>query len=216
MSVELRASSLESGGGGIAVQRMRRADALAAIYPKLAGDGVVVVTIMGAVAVELYNLGHRPSFFYLEHAMGLASSLGLGLALSLPRTPVVVIDGDGSLLMNLGTLSTMARYRPGNLTHVVFDNESLLSVGGFPTATSTGTDLVGVAIASGIPVVRRADTVADFAAAFGEALASDQLTTIVSKVEAAGPKSFHMDLPLLENRFQFWRHCRKLAVQPPR
>src|SRR2546430_15905122 len=60
-------------------------------------------------------------------------------------------DGDGSLLMNLGTLSTLARYKPKNLVHVVFDNESLLSVGGFPTATSTGTDLEGIARAAGIP-----------------------------------------------------------------
>jgi len=67
--------------------------------------------------------------------------MGLGLALCLPEQQVIVIDGDGSLLMNLGSLSTMARYRPKKLVHVVFDNESLLSVGGFPTATSTGTDL---------------------------------------------------------------------------
>jgi sulfopyruvate decarboxylase subunit beta len=213
MSVELRATSSEVAQEAAEEARMRRADALAAIYPALARDDVVVVTIMGAVAVELYQLGHRPSFFYLEHAMGLASSLGLGLALSLPRNPVVVIDGDGSLLMNLGTLSTMARYRPGNLTHVVFDNESLLSVGGFPTATSTGTDLAGIARASGVPVVARADTVEAFAAAFTEALAGSDLTTIVAKVEAVGPKSFHMDLPLLENRFQFWRHCRSLAAR---
>jgi sulfopyruvate decarboxylase subunit beta len=192
---------------------MKRADALAAIYPTLAQDDVVVITIMGAVAVELFNLGHRPGFFYLEHAMGLASSLGLGLALSLPHNPVVVIDGDGSLLMNLGTLSTMARYRPGNLTHVVFDNESLLSVGGFPTATSTGTDLAGVALASGVPNVRRADTVESFKTAFDEAFGEGELTTIVAKVEAVGPKSFHMDLPMLENRFQFVRYCRALAAR---
>ncbi len=152
--------------GAPATNPMLRADALEAIYPKLARDEVVVVTIMGAVAVELFTLGHRTNFFYLEHAMGLASSMGLGIALSLPQNPVVVIDGDGSLLMNLGTLSTLARYKPGNLTHVVFDNESLLSVGGFPTATSTGTDLAGVAAASGVPNVSRADTVPDFAAAF--------------------------------------------------
>jgi len=193
--------------------RMRRADALAAVYPRLADDGVVVVTIMGAVAVELYSLGHRPNFFYLEHAMGLASSLGLGIALSLPRQPVVVIDGDGSLLMNLGTLSTLARYRPGNLTHVVFDNESLLSVGGFPTATATGTDLAGIAVAAGVPAVVRADAVDGFAAAFGAALAGSELTTIVAKVEAVGPTSFHMDLPLLENRFQFRRHLQGLALR---
>ena len=130
---------------------MLRAEALETIYPDLQDH--IVVTIMGAVAAELYTLGHRHNFFYLEHAMGLASSMGLGIALAMPGHKVVVLDGDGSLLMNLGTLSTMARYRPGNLLHLVFDNESLLSVGGFPTATATGTDLAGIARASGVPRV---------------------------------------------------------------
>jgi sulfopyruvate decarboxylase subunit beta len=184
---------------------MLRADALQAIYPEL--EDRIVVTIMGAVAAELYTLGHRPTFFYLEHAMG------LGIALALPEQQVVVLDGDGSLLMNLGTLSTLARYRPGNLLHIVFDNESLLSVGGFPTATSTGTDLAGVARACGVPRVEEANTPERLKQAVSEALASDTLTTIVSKVEAIGPKSFHMDLPLLENRFQFKRALEALRRQ---
>jgi sulfopyruvate decarboxylase subunit beta len=188
-------------GGLIA---MLRADALEAIYPDL--QDKIVVTIMGAVAAELYTLGHRHNFFYLEHAMGLASSMGLGIALAMPEHPVIVIDGDGSLLMNLGTLSTMARYKPGNLLHIVFDNESLLSVGGFPTATATGTDLAGIARASGIPSVMEANTPESLKASVTEALESKTLTTIVAKVEAIGPKSFHMDLPLLENRFQFKRY----------
>ncbi len=182
---------------------MLREEALRAIYPEL--EQRIVVTIMGAVAAELYTLGHWPNFFYLEHAMGLASSMGLGIALVMPEEQVVVLDGDGSLLMNLGTLSTLARYRPGNLLHIVFDNESLLSVGGFPTATATGTDLAGMAAAAGVPrtaLVRAPD---ELKAAVDEALASATLTTIVAKVEAVGPKSFHMDLPLLENRFQFRR-----------
>lgn len=187
---------------------MLRADALQAIYPEL--EHRIVVTIMGAVAAELYMLGHRHNFFYLEHAMGLASSMGLGIALSLPRHKVIVIDGDGSLLMNLGTLSTMARYKPGNLLHIVFDNESLLSVGGFPTATATGTDLAGIARASGVPRVAETNTPAKLNAAVTEALASNTLTTIIAKVEAIGPKSFHMDLPLLENRFQFKRSLEAL------
>ena len=182
---------------------MLREDALKTIYPEL--EQRIVVTIMGAVAAELYTLGHRHNFFYLEHAMGLASSMGLGIALAMSEHKVIVIDGDGSLLMNLGTLSTMARYKPGNLLHIVFDNESLLSVGGFPTATSTGTDLAGIARASGIPCVMEANTPESLKAAVTEALSSNTLTTIVSKVEAIGPKSFHMDLPLLENRFQFKR-----------
>ena len=190
---------------------MLRADALEAIYPEL--EDRIVVTIMGAVAAELYTLGHKPTFFYLEHAMGLASSMGLGIALSLPGQKVVVLDGDGSLLMNLGTLTTLARYKPGNLLHIVFDNESLLSVGGFPTATATGTDLAGVARACGIPHVEEADTPNRLKKAVAAALAGDTLTTIVSKVEAVGPKSFHMDLPLLENRFQFRRALEALRQQ---
>ncbi|HEY7832686.1 MAG TPA: thiamine pyrophosphate-dependent enzyme [Ktedonobacterales bacterium] len=196
---------------------MLRQDALEAIYPQLKDR--IVVTIMGAVAAELYTLGHRPNFFYLEHAMGLASSMGLGIALALPDHPVIVLDGDGSLLMNLGTLTTLARYRPGNLLHLVFDNESLLSVGGFPTATATGTDLAGIARASGVPSVVEANTPEDLAAAVKRALAGHTLTTIIAKVEAVGPKSFHMDLPLLENRFQFKRYLESLrhpdsAVKP--
>jgi sulfopyruvate decarboxylase subunit beta len=182
---------------------MLRADALQAIYPELKDQ--IVVTIMGAVAVELYSLGHRPSFFYLQHAMGLASSMGLGIAVAMPRHKVVVIDGDGSLLMNLGTLSTLARYKPGNLVHIVFDNQSLLSVGGFPTATATGTDLAGVARACAVPQVAEADTPERLKQAVAGAMAGETLTTIVCKVEAVGPKSFHMDMPLLENRFQFKR-----------
>ena len=182
---------------------MLREDALKTIYPEL--EERIVVTIMGAVAAELYTLGHRHNFFYLEHAMGLASSMGLGIALVMPEHKVIVLDGDGSLLMNLGSLSTMARYKPGNLVHIVFDNESLLSVGGFPTATSTGTDLAGIARASGVPSVMEANTPESLKAALTEALSGNTLTTIVSKVEAIGPKTFHMDLPLLENRFQFKR-----------
>ena len=190
---------------------MLRVDALQAIYPEL--ENRIVVTIMGAVAAELYTIGHRHNFFYLEHAMGLASSMGLGIALSMPQHKVIVIDGDGSLLMNLGTLSTMARYKPGNLLHIVFDNESLLSVGGFPTATATGTDLAGIARASGVPAVMEANTLESLSKSVREALASDTLTTIISKVEAIGPKTFHMDLPLLENRFQFKRALEAMKKQ---
>ncbi len=187
---------------------MLRIDAMQAVYDRL--ERCVVVTIMGAVAAELQSIGHRPNFFYLQHAMGLASSMGLGIALSRPELQVVVFDGDGSVLMNLGGLTTLARYRPKNLLHVVFDNESLLSVGGFPTATATGSDLAGIAAAAGVP---RTATVRDldvFTAAFDAALAAGELTTLVAKVEAVGPKAFVTDLPLLENRFQFARYLKEI------
>jgi sulfopyruvate decarboxylase subunit beta len=187
---------------------MRRRDAMEAIYPDL--EHGVVVTIMGAVAAELQSIGHRPNFFYLQHAMGLASSMGLGIALCRPELPVTVFDGDGSLLMNLGGLTTLARYRPRNLVHVVFDNESLLSVGGFPTATSTGSDLAGIAAAAGVPRTATVRSLDEFQAAFRDARASKDLTTIVAKVDAVGPSAYVTDLSLLENRYQFARHLREL------
>jgi sulfopyruvate decarboxylase subunit beta len=189
---------------------MLRIEALQAIYPEL--EQCVVVTIMGAVSAELQSIGHRPNFFYLQHAMGLASSMGLGIALSRPELPVVVLDGDGSILMNLGSLTTLARYRPKNLIHIVFDNESLLSVGGFPTATSTGSDIAGMAASAGIPNTCTVDNLGAFTDAFVTARAVGDLTTIVAKVEAKGPPVFLTDLPLLENRFQFQRHLRNLRT----
>lgn len=187
---------------------MLRLDCLRSVYSEL--EDCLVVTIMGAVAAELQSLGHRPNFFYLQHAMGLASSTGLGLALCLPEQQVIVFDGDGSLLMNLGSLTTLARYRPKNLTHVVFDNESLLSVGGFPTATSTGTDLEGIARSAGIPRVVTIRDVDKFGVAVREATQSRELTTIIAKVDATGPSGYVTDLSLLENRFQFRRYIQSL------
>ena len=186
---------------------MRRLDALKAIYPDL--EQSIVVTIMGAVAAELQSIGHRPNFFYLLHAMGLASSVGLGIALSRPESPVVVLDGDGSLLMNLGGLTTLARYRPRNLVHVVFDNESLLSVGGFPTATSTGSDLAAIASGAGVPRTATVRTLEEFRQAFADARRAGDLTTLIAKVEAVGPPTYITDLSLLENRYQFARHLKE-------
>ena len=184
---------------------MLRSEALEAMYPDLAS--CAVVTIMGATASELYALGHRPNFFYLEHAMGLASSMGLGIALNRPEETVVVLDGDGSILMNLGSLTTMARYRPSNLIHVVFDNEVLLSVGkSFTTATATGSSIAALAEAAGVPRSATVDTVEGCRQAFQEALAARELTTLVVKVAPQGPSNYHMDVHMLENRFEFQRY----------
>jgi sulfopyruvate decarboxylase subunit beta len=186
---------------------MRRVDALRAIYGEL--DDAIVVTIMGAVAAELQSIGHRPNFFYLQHAMGLASSMGLGIALSRPERKVVVFDGDGSVLMNLGGLTTLARYKPTNMVHVIFDNESLLSVGGFPTATATGSNLAQIAEAAGVPQTCLVRSVEEFAPVFRNAMRAASLTTIVAKVEAIGPSAYVTDLGLLENRFEFQKWLRQ-------
>lgn len=190
---------------------MKRADCLTALYPEL--QERLVVTIMGASAQELYNLGHRENFFYLEHAMGLASSIGLGLALNLPHEKVVVIDGDGSILMNLGGLATMARYRPPNLTHLIFDNGSLLSTGGFPSHTASGlTDLATIAQGCGCPHVRSVTNLYQFMEAAATAFDNQTMTTIIAKVEAVGPDHYGMDLKLPENAFRFERYIKERQI----
>src|SRR5579863_3429299 len=172
---------------------MERAGCLEMIYPEL--EDKPVVTIMGACAQELYNLGHRENFFYLQHAMGLASSIGLGLAMHLPKDRVIVLDGDGSVLMNLGTFATLARYRPRNLIHIVFDNGSLLSTGGFDSHTTAGiTDLAAIARGAGIEHVASASTAVEFGEAFVAALERDHLSVIVAKIAAVGPEHYGMDL----------------------
>jgi len=178
------------------------------IYPEI--EDTLVVTIMGACAQELYDIGHRENFFYLQHAMGLASSIGLGLAMHLPNERVVVLDGDGSVLMNLGTLTTMARYRPANLIHVIFDNGSLLSTGGFDSQTTSGiTDLAAIARGAGIEHVADVENELQFGEAFIEALEQDALSVIVAKVKAVGPDNYGMDLQLPENAFRFRRCIRE-------
>jgi sulfopyruvate decarboxylase subunit beta len=183
---------------------MKRAECIGMLYPEL--DDKLVVTIMGACAQELYDLGHKENFFYLQHAMGLASSIGLGLAMHLPEEGIVVLDGDGSVLMNLGTLATMARYRPRNLTHIIFDNGSLLSTGGFASHTTSGiTDLAAIAKGAGLERVSAVDSIMDFGEAVIEAFKADDLSVIVAKVAAVGPNHYGMDLHLPENAFRFKR-----------
>jgi sulfopyruvate decarboxylase subunit beta len=167
---------------------------------------------MGACAQELYDLGHCENFFYLQHAMGLASSIGLGLALNRPDRRVVVLDGDGSVLMNLGTLATMARYRPPNLTHIIFDNGSLLSTGGFPSHTTEAgrTDLAAIAKGAGIPHVAAVSTPFDFITAVADAFERNDLSVIVARVDAVGPDHFGMELKLPENAFRFERFIREI------
>lgn len=193
---------------------MERVRCLEMIYPEL--EDRLVVTIMGACAQELYDLGHRESFFYLQHAMGLASSIGLGLALHLPDERVVVLDGDGSVLMNLGTFATLARYRPPNLIHVVFDNGSLLSTGGYASHTASGiTDLAAVARGAGIEHVASVSNEMEFGEAFIEALERDALSVIVARVRATGPDHYGMDFALPENAFRFRRRIAERRTAAP-
>ena len=112
--------------------------------------GDPIVASLGHPAYDLFAAGDRPANFYTWGSMGLASSVGLGLAVARPTRRVFVLDGDGSLLMNLGSLASIGLLRPANLVLVVMDNESYGTTGGQETATAHGADLEAAARAMGV------------------------------------------------------------------
>jgi len=109
-----------------------------------AGDSPIVASL-GHPAYDLFGAGDRPQNFYTWGSMGVASSIGLGLALARPDMRVFVIDGDGSLLMNLGSLATIGLLQPPNLSVVIVDNEAYATTGGQATPTAAGADLEAAA-----------------------------------------------------------------------
>ena len=92
-----------------------------------------IISANGFISRDLFEVGDKNSNFYMIGSMGLASSIGLGVALKNPRKSVFIFDGDGNILMNLGSLTTIASQKPKNLIHVVFDNSVHESTGGQPT-----------------------------------------------------------------------------------
>ena len=95
-----------------------------------------IVSANGFMSRDLFETNDKKSNFYMIGSMGLASSIGLGIALKNPKKQVFVFDGDGNILMNLGSLVTIGSLKPKNLIHVVFDNNSHESTGGQPTNSS--------------------------------------------------------------------------------
>ncbi len=125
---------------------------------------------IGGPTYDLYGAGDRDRNLYTWGSMGQISSMGLGLAIARPDLKVIVLDGDGSLLMNLGSLATIARKAPPNLVHIVWDDEVYETTGRQPTHTSAGTDLAGIARAAGITKAVAVNDDAGFAPAVDRAL----------------------------------------------
>ena len=115
-------------------------------------DGLVVVAGLGACAWDITAVGDHDLNFPLWGAMGGAASIGLGIALAQPDRRVLVLTGDGEMLMGLGSLATIALQKPENLAVVVLDNERYGETGMQQTHTAFGVDLPGVALAVGLPV----------------------------------------------------------------
>ena len=124
----------------------------------------IAVGGLGASTYDIAAAGDHERNFYLWGGMGGAVMIGLGVALAQPKLPVVVITGDGEMLMGMGSLATVGLQKPGNLTIIVLDNEVYGETGGQASHTGENTDLVGVAKACGISDARSLATMAEIEA----------------------------------------------------
>lgn len=142
---------------------LRRREVVASLLAER--GNLLVVTGLGSPTYDCAAAGDHPLNFYLWGAMGSAVAVGLGLALAQPRRRVLVITGDGELLMGLGGLATAAVMRPANLAVAVMDNERYGETGMQATHTAAGVDLAGVASAVGFPSIATVSAVPALAGA---------------------------------------------------
>jgi phosphonopyruvate decarboxylase/sulfopyruvate decarboxylase subunit beta len=161
--------------------RISRLDAIAAARKALGHEPVIHAN--GYMCRESFSLGDRPENFYMIGSMGLASAIGLGLSLTNPDTPTVVLDGDGNLLMNLGILPLAAALHPRRFVHIVFDNEAYGSTGSQRSITSE-IRLDRLAEAAGYRTVAAVTDADEITQAVQTALDSDGLHFILAKVTA--------------------------------
>ena len=143
----------------------------------------LIVAGPGNAKFDLAATGDRPQNFYLWNSLGLAPSVGLGLALAQPEQKVIVLDGDGGTLMNLGALATIARLSPSNLLHFIWDNGQYQLTGGQLTATATVTDLAAMANGAGLRRVAEVATMRDFATGLDTWLTEPGPWLVVAKID---------------------------------
>jgi thiamine pyrophosphate-dependent acetolactate synthase large subunit-like protein len=163
----------------------------------------VVVSNLGQATRDLQGHGDRPLNCYTFGSMGQCSSIGLGIALARPDVRVICLDGDGSLLMNLGSLCTIATLRPRNFALVIWDNEVHMTTGGQPTATAFRSNFAGLARGAGIEQVIEPRDEADLVAAYARMLSGDGPFVVpvkIAKTQAEG--RFERDVVGYARRFR--------------
>jgi thiamine pyrophosphate-dependent acetolactate synthase large subunit-like protein len=161
---------------------MNRFEITKRLVAKLPGDEAVIGGI-GNTNFDLWCAGQRPQNFYMLGSMGLACPIALGVALAQPARRVVALEGDGSLLMQLGTLATIAMLKPKNLIVIVMDNQAYQITGLQPTATAFGADFVAIARGAGIGQSEWAADKDMFDQLFARALAEDGPSLIAVRID---------------------------------
>jgi thiamine pyrophosphate-dependent acetolactate synthase large subunit-like protein len=140
---------------------MNRFDLTKRLVAKLKNEEAVIGGI-GNTNFDLWSAGHRPQNFYMLGSMGLAFPIALGVALAQPKRRIFALEGDGSLLMQLGCLSTIASLKPKNLSLVVMDNGIYQITGSQPTPAAASSDIVAIAQGCGVADSARAADEEDF------------------------------------------------------
>ena len=178
-----------------------RAQAIGAVLGLLTTQPVIVCN--GFPSREAYKLGDRPNMFYMIGSMGTAPAIGLGVALAKPNEKVVVLDGDGNVLMGMGTLATVGALKPKNFIHVVFDNEVYGSTGNQPTLSRL-VRLEQVAKAAGYVNVERVREREDLVYEFKDMLTKDGPSMLLVKVteNAEDVGRVMLDPPEITERFR--------------
>ncbi len=142
----------------------------------------VVVSNLGQASLDLQQIADRPLNCYTFGAMGQCSSIALGIALARPDVRVICLDGDGSLLMNLGSLCTIANQAPRNYALIIWDNEVHQTTGGQPTATAARSSLAGIARGAGIDKAIEVRTEDELRRAYDRVLGEDGPLVVCAKV----------------------------------
>ncbi len=189
---------------------MQRYPFIQALESILGPDALVVATAYAGR--EWYSV--RPNDANMRtRTLGLISSLALGIALELPHRPVVALDGDGAFLMNLCGLPTIARHKPPNLLHILFDNGVYEASGAQPSASNVA-DLVGVARAAGYPRAKWVSSPNEMAHEAADALKARELTLLGAKIDLGGADVPEFQMPEVEMKFRFIRHIERMENRP--
>jgi thiamine pyrophosphate-dependent acetolactate synthase large subunit-like protein len=182
-------------------------DCLKALAGMVADDTLVVVTL-GVTTDEWHDVAPRDANMYLP-VMGAITPVGLGLALALPHRRVLVLDSDGSLLLSLGILTTVAARAPKNFGMVVFDNRSYESIGGAPTATATGADLALIAKGCGVRDATTVATLEEFRSGAQRALTGQGPVAVIARIDPAIARVRPKSSDILEDKYRFVRYIER-------
>lgn len=187
---------------------LRRIDCLRELADLV--DGELVISNVSRTSFEWHDVKHRDGNLYTM-GMGLVTPVAFGLALACPDQRVVALDGDGSILLNLGALATLGNHPAPNLVSIIFDNEAYTGTGGLPTASRGATDIAAVAQAAGIAKAVTVRSVVEFRSAAEKALTEPGPSIIVAKVKSEMPEVGPKLMDGRENKYRFVRHIEQIT-----